>query len=86
MRKLRGLVVALAGTVVATGCGGSAASTASPEAAAAVEAAAAAEDALAVTDSPITTEVLNVADGTATTLQDAVDGDRAVLLWFWAPH
>ncbi len=31
-------------------------------------------------------EVLNVADGSITSLVDAVDGDRPVLLWFWAPH
>jgi len=31
-------------------------------------------------------EVLNVVDGSITTLRDEVDGDRPVLLWFWAPH
>lgn len=31
-------------------------------------------------------EVLSVSDGSITTLRDAVDGDRPVLLWFWAPH
>ena len=31
-------------------------------------------------------EVLNVADGSVATLDDAVWGDRPVLLWFWAPH
>lgn len=31
-------------------------------------------------------EVLSVSDGSVATLRDAVDGDRPVLLWFWAPH
>lgn len=31
-------------------------------------------------------QVLSVHDGSITTLRDAVDGDRPVLLWFWAPH
>lgn len=31
-------------------------------------------------------EVLSVADGSITTLREAVDGDRPILLWFWAPH
>lgn len=31
-------------------------------------------------------EVLSVQDGSITTLRDTVDGDRPVLLWFWAPH
>lgn len=31
-------------------------------------------------------EVLDVGDGSITTLDSAIDGDRPVLLWFWAPH
>jgi hypothetical protein len=31
-------------------------------------------------------EVLSVADGSITTLRAAIDRDRPVLLWFWAPH
>lgn len=31
-------------------------------------------------------QVLSVADGSITTLREAVDGDRPILLWFWAPH
>lgn len=31
-------------------------------------------------------EVLDVASGNPTTLRDVVDGDRPVLLWFFAPH
>ncbi len=38
------------------------------------------------TDDGRTSEVLNIADGSITSLQEAVTGDRPVLLWFWAPH
>ena len=31
-------------------------------------------------------EILSVNDGSKTTLRDAIDGDRPVLVWFWAPH
>ncbi len=31
-------------------------------------------------------EVLDVTNGEPTTLASTVDGDRPVLLWFWAPH
>ncbi len=31
-------------------------------------------------------EVLAVADGSVSTIRAAVDGDRPVLLWFYAPH
>lgn len=31
-------------------------------------------------------EVLDVTDGSIASLRSAVDGDRPVLLWFWAPH
>lgn len=31
-------------------------------------------------------EVLSVYDGSVTTLRETVDGDRPVLVWFWAPH
>ena len=41
---------------------------------------------LQVSDNPIDTEMLVVADGTVTSLGEAVTGDRPVLLWFWAPH
>jgi ABC-type phosphate transport system substrate-binding protein len=41
---------------------------------------------LATPDDVRDVEVLSVADGSITTLRAAVDGDRPVLLWFWAPH
>lgn len=31
-------------------------------------------------------QILDVNDGSITTLRDAVVGDRPVLIWFWAPH
>ncbi len=31
-------------------------------------------------------EVLDVGDGSISTLRAAVDGDRPVLLWFFSPH
>jgi len=31
-------------------------------------------------------EILSVADGSITSLREAVVGDRPVLLWFWSPH
>lgn len=31
-------------------------------------------------------EILDVTDGSISSLRDAVDGDRPVLIWFWAPH
>ncbi len=31
-------------------------------------------------------QVLNVADGSISTLSEKVDGDRPVLLWFFSPH
>ncbi len=55
-----------------------------------VEDAAAAADSnresLTITDDARTTEVLNVKNGSKATLQDAVIGDRPVLLWFFSPH
>ena len=31
-------------------------------------------------------QVLDVSDGAISSLRDVVDGDRPVLIWFWAPH
>ena len=43
-------------------------------------------DELATNDDVRLVEVLDVVSGGVTTLAEAVDGDRPVLLWFWAPH
>ena len=34
----------------------------------------------------VSIEVLDVSDGSISTLQETVDGDRPVLLWFFSPH
>ena len=81
----------------ACGGGGEATTTAQPAAAeggsgeaassgSASEQASANSGALQSTDDARTTEILNIADGSITSLQQAVTGDRPVLLWFWAPH
>ena len=43
-------------------------------------------DGLRADDDVRLTQLLNVADGAPASISDAVDGDRPVLLWFWAPH
>ncbi len=69
--------------LLATACGSEGES---PGAAAAGEAAGENVDTLEINSDVRLTEVLAVDDGSIQTLQDAVDGDRPVLLWFWAPH
>ena len=95
MRKTPLASCALAAGLVLSACGGGdepttvGASAATADGAAgsnAAETAAANSDALQSTDDGRTTEVLDIADGSITTLQQAVTGDRPVLLWFWAPH
>ena len=51
----------------------------------AVERAAETLPALRLTSSFTTTELLDTESGEATSLEAIVTGDRAVLLWFWAP-
>lgn len=74
----------------ACGAGGIETSTATPaEAAANADAAVQADaniDNLESTGDVRTTEVLNLSDGSKSTLEQAVTGDRPVLLWYWAPH
>lgn len=41
---------------------------------------------LTVSEDPLDTEVLSVTDGSVASLRAVVDGDRPVLLWFYAPH
>jgi hypothetical protein len=41
---------------------------------------------LETADDPIDVEVVSVSDGSVASLRAAVDGDRAVLVWFYAPH
>jgi hypothetical protein len=41
---------------------------------------------LQTADDPIDVEVLAVSDGSVASLRKVADGDRPVLLWFYAPH
>ena len=81
-RRLLPLMIALFGLFLAA-CGGGGAGGADN---AAVSTAAEAQGSLTNTGDLRTIEVLDVATGNATTLADTVTGDRAVLLWFYAPH
>jgi len=44
------------------------------------------QSALQSADDVLDIETLAIADGSAQTLREVVDGDRPVLLWFFAPH
>jgi len=50
------------------------------------DAAEANEPLLQTSDDARDIEVLSVVDGSISSIRAAVDGDRPVLLWFWAPH
>jgi len=67
--------------LLASACGGDG----EPDTAAGLAAAEAIDD-LATSDDVTMIEVLDVATGAPATLDEAVTGDRPVLLWFWAPH
>ncbi len=71
--------------LLTTACGGASAPD-TPAAMAANERAAANIDDLQQSDNVLDIETLNVADGSVSTLRDAIDGDRPVLLWFYSPH
>ena len=85
-RLHRGLAATLGLALVLTACSSEGSAPDTPEAAAAGDAAAANQDDLAQSDNVLDIEVLAVADGSVSTLRDAVDGDRPVLVWFYAPH
>ena len=78
-RRLLAAVGALA--LFATACGGQ-----SAEQAAAAEAAEANVSQVQISSDLSATELLDTRDGSVTSLDDVVTGDRAVLLWYWAPH
>lgn len=85
-RLHRGLTAVVGLALFVTACSSEGSAPSTPEAAAAGDAAAANQDDLAQSDNVLDIEVLDVADGSKATLRDAVDGDRPVLLWFYAPH
>lgn len=98
LRNARGLTAALmACGLLLAACGGGETSTANAEpddaSSAADSGEASPEDTaeknlpnLQSADDARDIELLSVSDGSVATLRDAVDGDRPVLLWFWAPH
>lgn len=77
----RVLALLLLSAVIA-GCAGGSDET--PPSAAALEAQANATS-LDFTGELATTEMLDVRSGEITALDDIVTGDRAILLWYWAP-
>jgi ABC-type glycerol-3-phosphate transport system substrate-binding protein len=82
-RALRAPLIALAAAgLVLAGCGGGD-PTSDSEASAS---AAANQGQLRTSDDVRRIEVLDVTTGEPTTLAETVDGDRPVLVWFWAPH
>ena len=83
-RSLLVIIAALA--LFATACGGAGGGSSSAERDAALAAGEVNEPQLQLTADLATTQVLHTADGTATSLSEVVTGDRAVLLWYWAPH
>ncbi|MEM9203817.1 MAG: hypothetical protein AAGC53_19415 [Actinomycetota bacterium] len=73
--------------LLASACGsGEGSAPTSAEASAAGSAAEDNIDGLESSNNVLDIEVLDVADGSVATLRDAVDGDRPVLVWFYAPH
>ena len=88
MHPLRVAAATLALGLFGSACGGGAGGADSSDPAVSGAAAAAATNQSALRSSSDVTmiEVLDVDDGSITTLADAVDGDRPVLVWFWAPH
>jgi hypothetical protein len=70
----------------ATACGGSGGGPSSEQSSAATTAASANQAAIQLTSDVSTTQLLDTADGGISELSEVVTGDRAVLLWYWAPH
>ena len=94
MTLRRALVSVAVAALLATACGSQqdVETTATEDAAAADASASVVEigeknqELLQTADDARDIEVLDVGDGSIATLRDAVDGDRPVLLWFYAPH
>ena len=84
----RGVAATVVGLgLIASACGsGQGAAPDSAAASAAGEAAEANIGQLEQADSVLDIEVLDVADGSISTLRSAVEGDRPVLVWFYSPH
>ena len=81
-RRSRMIVIVAALMLFATACGGGG-SAADP---AAVSEADANLAQLQLDGDIASTQLLNAATGEISSLGDVVTGDRAVLVWYWAPH
>lgn len=79
---VRRIIIAVLLVALLSSCTGSAGEA---TASAAAEAAGANVALLDFTDDLATTEMLDVRTGDVAALDDVVTGDRAVLLWYWAP-
>ena len=80
------LAIGLLASACSDGASAGGVDSADPAVAAAAENAEANEPNLQGSSDVTMVEVLDVGDGSITTLADAVDGDRPVLVWFYAPH
>lgn len=84
-RRLLAIVATLA--VLATACGGgSGDGPASQQSTAAIAAAAENSAQLELSSDLAVSQLLDTRDGSIISLGDVITGDRAVLLWYWAPH
>ena len=82
---MRAVAACVAAALLAAACGAGSTPVDDGRFAAAIEAAAVNEPALMLTAELDTTEMLDVRTGEIRALDDVVTGDRAVLLWYWAP-
>lgn len=84
-RMRRALSALLVLMVVACGCGSTGGGPNDDAAAVVAATAEGNADRLALTGELGSTEMLDARTGTITSLDQATSGDRAVLLWYWAP-
>lgn len=84
--RLRLAGVAVAFGLLATACGGGGAVVDEAATTAALESATNNSFELELTGDITTSEMIDVATGDITTIPDLIDGDKAVLVWYWAPH
>ena len=70
----------------ATACGGGGSGPGTEESEAAIAVAAQNQGSLALSGDLSASELLDTRTGDITNLSEVVTGDRAVLVWYWAPH
>ena len=78
------LVIAVA--LFATACGGGGSAPDTEEAQSAIAAAESNQGSLQLSGDLAVSELLDARTGEITNLSEVVTGDRAVLVWYWAPH